>query len=44
MFLGIALHLAMNERNDRMLWVKKFYDMLSRLESDYGYTDTFQCT
>ena len=31
MFLGIALHLAMNERNDRMLWVKKFYDMLSRL-------------
>ena len=32
MFLGIALHLAMNERNDRMLWVKKFYDMLSRLE------------
>ena len=24
MFLGIALHLAMNERNDRMLWVKKF--------------------
>ena len=32
MFLGIALHLAMNEKNDRMLWVKKFYDMLSRLE------------
>ena len=32
MFLGIALHLAMNEKNDRMLWVKKFYDMLRRLE------------
>ena len=32
MFLGIALHLAMNEKADRMLWVKKFYDMLSRLE------------
>lgn len=29
MFLGIALHLSMNEVNDRMLWVKKFYDMLS---------------
>ena len=32
MFLGIALHLAMEEKNDRMHWVKKFYDMLSRLE------------
>lgn len=32
MFLGIALHLAMNEQADRMLWVRKFYDILSRLE------------
>jgi ribonucleoside-diphosphate reductase alpha chain len=29
MYLGIALHLAMNEENDRAGWVKKFYDMLS---------------
>ena len=29
MFLGIALHLAMNETHNRMLWVKKFYDILS---------------
>lgn len=29
MFLGIALHLAMNEGSDRMGWVKRFYDMLS---------------
>lgn len=32
MFLGIALHLAMNEKKDRMSWVKRFYDMLSKLE------------
>ncbi len=32
MFLGIALHLAMNEGSDRMGWVKRFYDMLSRME------------
>ena len=32
MFLGIALHLAMPEKKDRMLWVRKFYDMLSCLE------------
>ena len=32
MYLGIALHLAMNESNNRMKWVQKFYDMLSRLE------------
>ncbi len=31
MFMGIALHLAMKEK-DRMTWVKKFYDMLSKLE------------
>ena len=31
MFMGIALHLAMKEK-ERMTWVKKFYDMLSKLE------------
>jgi ribonucleoside-diphosphate reductase alpha chain len=29
MYLGIALHLAMKEKKDRLIWVKKFYDMLS---------------
>lgn len=29
MYLGIALHLAMQEKNNRMLYVKEFYDMLS---------------
>lgn len=33
MFLGIALHLAMNEdQAQRLMWAKRFYDMLSRLE------------
>ena len=32
MYMGIALHLAMEERKDRMKWVKKFYDMLSKQE------------
>ena len=32
MFLGIALHLAMNEQNDRLQWVQRFYDMLSTLK------------
>lgn len=32
MFLGIALHLAMPEKKDRMAWVQRFYDLLSRLE------------
>ena len=33
MFLGIALHLAMNEGpTQRLSWVKRFYDMLSKLE------------
>ena len=32
MFLGIALHLALPEKKDRMAWVRKFYDMLSRME------------
>ena len=31
MFLGIAMHLARNEK-DRMRWVKAFYDMLSLLK------------
>ena len=33
MFLGISLHLAMKEdRNERLTWVRRFYDMLSRME------------
>jgi ribonucleoside-diphosphate reductase alpha chain len=32
MYLGIALHLAMPEKTDRLMWVKRFYDMLSGLE------------
>lgn len=32
MFLGIALHLAMNEKNDRMTKVCEFYDLLSSLK------------
>lgn len=33
MFLGIALHLAVNEEpTQRLAWVKRFYDMLSKLE------------
>lgn len=32
MFLGIALHLAMPEKKDRLLWVRRFYDMLSTLK------------
>ena len=32
MFLGIALHLAMNEQNERLQWVQRFYDMLSTLK------------
>lgn len=32
MFLGIALHLAMLEKNDRLEWVRRFYDMLSTLK------------
>lgn len=32
MYLGIALHLAMNEeRSRRLIWVQRFYDMLSQL-------------
>ena len=32
MFLGIALHLAMPEKTDRLVWVRRFYDMLSQLK------------
>lgn len=32
MYLGIALHLAMKEKHNRLHWVKKFYDMLSSLQ------------
>lgn len=32
MYLGIALHLAMEEKKNRMKWVRRFYDMLSRME------------
>lgn len=33
MFLGIALHLAMlEERSQRLMWVRRFYDMLSTLK------------
>ncbi|MDR1772999.1 MAG: ribonucleoside-diphosphate reductase subunit alpha [Hungatella sp.] len=32
MFLGIAMHLAMLEKDDRDAWVKRFYDMLSTLK------------
>ena len=32
MFLGIALHLAMLEKTDRMGWVRRFYDMLSQMQ------------
>lgn len=29
MYIGIAMHLAMKETNNRIGWVKKFYDMMS---------------
>ena len=33
MFLGIALHLALPEKKeDRLLWIRRIYDLLSRLE------------
>ncbi len=32
MFMGIAMHLAMNEKNNRDEWVNRFYDMLSTLK------------
>lgn len=32
MFLGIALHLAMKEEENRLGWVQRFYDMLSTLK------------
>ncbi|MCE5234909.1 MAG: ribonucleoside-diphosphate reductase subunit alpha [Clostridiaceae bacterium] len=33
MYLGIALHLAMPEKKDRLAWVKRFYDMLGSLKA-----------
>ena len=32
MYLGIALHLAMPEKADRLTWVRRFYNMLSTLK------------
>ncbi|AEC02964.1 ribonucleoside-diphosphate reductase subunit alpha [Sphaerochaeta coccoides] len=32
LFLGIALHLAMDEKKDRLDWVRRFYDMISTLK------------
>lgn len=32
MYLGIALHLAINEPNNRLNWVRSFYDMLSTMK------------
>lgn len=32
MFLGIAMHLAMQEKQNRERWVRRFYDMLSELK------------
>jgi len=32
MYLGIALHLALPESKDRLLWVRRFYEMLSSLK------------
>ena len=32
MFLGIALHLAMPEKEDRLMWVRRIYNLLSKLE------------
>ncbi|PIE56417.1 MAG: ribonucleoside-diphosphate reductase subunit alpha [Desulfobulbus propionicus] len=32
MFLGIAMHLAMKEGENRLMWVRRFYDMLSTLK------------
>ena len=29
MFMGVAMHLAMREKEDRLFWVEKFYDILS---------------
>ncbi|UTY34501.1 ribonucleoside-diphosphate reductase subunit alpha [Treponema putidum] len=31
-FLGIALHLAMKEKSNRLEWVRRFYDMMSTLK------------
>lgn len=32
MYLGIALHLAMREKEQKLKWTARFYDMLSKME------------
>jgi len=32
LFMGISMHLAMKEKNGRLAWAKRFYDMLSKLQ------------
>ena len=32
MFMGIAMHLALNEQKNKSQWVLRFYDMLSKLQ------------
>lgn len=32
MFMGIAMHLALNEQKNKSEWVLRFYDMLSKLQ------------
>ena len=32
MFMGIAMHLALRETKERSRWVRRFYDMLSKLQ------------
>lgn len=32
MFMGVAMHLAIPEKEDKILWAKRFYDILSKLQ------------
>mgnify|MGYP000697745769 CR=1 FL=1 len=43
MYMGIALHLAMKEMKDKMKWVKKFYDMLSKQEVPWLHLPLSKC-
>ena len=43
MYLGIALHLAMKEKENRMEWVQRFYDMLSRMEVTMANPYLIEC-
>ena len=37
MFMGIAMHLAIPEKKEeRLYWVKRFYDVLSSLKTKEG--------